>query len=275
MRRVLYLSLAVIVLAVGGWRWRSVKAARAVDGAKTPTAEVTRGALVVTLPVNGTLESAVETPVRSEIDGTLVEICQDNLAVKPGDFSFQLDTKDLTDQREQLVRDLTDASENLSSQKADGETRVTQAQSDVAAAQESLNLAQAKAQAEREKIGAQVKYAEGETARAQREVERARRLAGLNYIAGTKLRDAEKAYRQQQFALDQQLEQQADVEKRSAEQVQDQETALELAQHALDTAKADNVEHQEEARIALAQAQRKLADVDKKIAQCRVAAPAS
>jgi multidrug resistance efflux pump len=273
MRKLLYLALVLVVVAVGGWRLRAVNAARAVGKVQLPTAEVTRGPLVVTLPVTGALESAQETPARAEIAGTLIQICQDNTPVKPGDFIFQLDTKDLVNQRDELERALADAEDNLSNTQAEGETAVAQAESDAAAAQESLALAQEKARAENEKMAAQVRFAEGETTRAQRELLRSQRLAKMNYIAGTKLREAEKMYRQQEFDLAQQRAQQADTEKRTAEEVGDQETALALAQHALETAKADARAEAESGRINVAEAERKVAEVDKKIAQCTVIAP--
>jgi len=273
MSKLIYLALALAVVAVGGWRLRAISAAHNDDKNQVPTAEVTRGPLVVTLPVSGALQSAEETQVRGEISGILIDICQDNTAVKPGDFIFQLDTKDLVKQRDELTRALVDAEESLNNTQAEGETGIAQAESDAAAAEESLALAREKARAENEKMAAQVRYAEGETARAERELARSQRLAKMNYIAGTKLREAEKAFRRQQFELEQQRAQQADTEKRTAEQVQDQETALALAQHALETAKADMLEEMGGARVDVAEAKRKLDDVDKKIAQCTVTAP--
>jgi hypothetical protein len=132
-----------------------------------------------------------------------------------------------------------------------------------------------KAKAEQEKTTAQVKYTESETARAAREMTRSQRLAKLNYIAGTKLRDAEKMYRAQEFTLERQYAQQADVDKRTGEQVQDQQTAVDLASHTLDTAKANAQEDVESARVHVAEAQRKLDQVDEKIAQCTVLSPAA
>jgi macrolide-specific efflux system membrane fusion protein len=273
MSKLIYLALALAVVAVGGWRLRAISAAHNVDKSQVPTAEVTRGPLVVTLPVSGVLQSAQETQVRGDISGILIDICQDNTAVQPGDFIFQLDTKELVKQRDELTRALVDAEEGLNNTQAEGETGVAQAESDAAAAEESLALAREKARAENEKMAAQVRYAEGETARAERELARSQRLAKMNYIAGTKLREAEKAFRRQQFELEQQRAEQADTEKRTAEQVQDQETALALAQHALETAKADMLEETEGGRISVAEAQRKLDDVNEKISQCTVTAP--
>ncbi len=273
MRRALYIVLVLSVIGVAGWRLRAARSDRQETKLSIPTAEVTRGSLVVTLPVNGALESAEEIPVRSEIEGNLVQLCEDNKPVKPGDFIFQLDTKDLETQREDLARALTDAEENLGSEQADSETRIAQAQSDADAAAESLSLAQDQAKAEVERMAAQVKFAEGETARAEREFQRSQRLAQLNYIAGTKLRDAEKAFRRKQFDLEQQRAQQADVTQRTGEQIDDAKGAYELAQHALTTAKANAREDTERNRIQVAEAQRKLTEVDKKIAQCTVNAP--
>jgi len=274
MRKPVSLALVLVVVAIGGWRLR-VLSARTASKVRVHTAEVTRGSLVVTLPVGGSLESAQETPARAEIAGVLIEICQDNTPVKPGDFMFQLDTKDFAKQRDELERALTDAEDSLNNTQADGETRIAQAESDQATAEESFRLAQEQARAQNEKMAAQVKYAEGETARAQRELTRSQRLAKLNYIAGTKLRDAEKMYRQQEFSLSEQRAQQADTEKHTAEDVQDQESALALAQHALETARADVRAEGEDDQTHVAEAQRKLADIDKKIAQCTVTAPAA
>jgi macrolide-specific efflux system membrane fusion protein len=276
MRRGGYGVLVVLVVAIAigaAWRVRAVQSEHAKAKVSIATAQVVRGALTVTLPANGVLESAEETPVRAEIEGNLIEICEDNAPVQGGDVVFRLDTKELEDQREQLARALTDAEDALKTAEADGEVQVTQAESEVDAAREALNLARDKSQAEREKAAAQVKFAEGETARAERELARAQRLAKLNYIAGTKLRDAEKAYRGQQFELEQQRAQQADTEKRTGEQVQDQESALELALHAAATAKANAQEDVENARIKVAEAKRKLAEVNNKIAQCTVTSP--
>jgi multidrug resistance efflux pump len=273
-RKAVFISMAAALVAVGGWRLHWVRAGRAEASAGVPTAEVRRGPLVITLPVSGLLESAVETPVQTEIAGVLVDICRDNAAVKPGDFIFQLDTKELSDQREERERALADAEEELNSAQADGETRIAQAESEADAAREALALAKDKARAEREKLAAQVKYAEGEVARAQRELQRSQRLAELKYIAGTKLREAERMYRGREFALSEQRAQQADVEERTAEEVRDQETALELARHGLETAKADVEADMEDARIHIAEAARRQAEVDKKIGQSTVAAPA-
>ncbi len=274
MRKRVYLALAlVIIVAAGGWRVHTLNAARDAGKAKIPTAEVTQGPLVVTLPVSGALQSAQETQVRAEISGVLIEICQDNTPVQAGDFIFQLDTKDLVKQRDELTRTLADAEEALNNAKAEGDTSIAQAESDAATAQESLALAQQKTRAENEKMAAQVNYTQGETARVQRELVRIQRLAKQNYVAGTKLREAERMYRRQELDLQQQRAQQADTEKRTAEQVRDQEMALELAQHALETARAHALEETEGELIHVAEAQRKLDEVDKKIAQCTVIAP--
>jgi len=272
MRRGLLLAVIVLVIALGGWRWRAAGRASSAP-VRVPTARVTEGLLVVTLPVSGSLESAQEIAVRAEIDGTLVDIGPDNTAVKPGDFAFQLDTKDLVKQREDLAAALADAEEALSNQEATGETQLAQAAADAEGAQESLRLAQEKAQADVEQAKAQVKFVEGQAARAERELSRAQRLAKLNYIAGTRLRDAEKSYRQQQFALEQQRAQLADTEKRAEEQVKAQQTALTLAQNALETSTADNESHLEDSRLGVAGAQRRLDQVEKKIKQCTATAP--
>jgi len=69
--------------------------------------------------------------------------------------------------------------------------------------------------------------------------------------------------------------QQADTAKRTAEQVQDEQSAYNLALHELETAKANAEADLEDARIRAADAQRRLDDVDEKIAQCTVTSPAA
>ncbi|MDH4178944.1 MAG: hypothetical protein OEV33_00420 [Armatimonadota bacterium] len=212
--------------------------------------------------------------MRAEIGGILVGICPDNSPVEHGDFIFQLDTGDLAEEREERIRGLADAEEALNSTRDDGETRITQAEGDAEAAREALALAQERAQAERAKTRAQVEYAQGQLARAERELKQSQRLAEINYIPGTKLRQAEKAYRRQQFELDQLHAEYADVEVRTAEQVQSAETDLALALHELETSKADNRSRLEDDRTHVAEAERRLADAEEKIAQCTVTAPA-
>ena len=156
MKKALFLMLVLAGLGLGGWRWRVLNEARAAEKVTVPTGAVTQGRLVVTLPVTGALESAEETEVRSEIAGTLTRLYPDNTPVKAGDVIYQMDTKDLDDQREQQARAVTDAQDALEIQIADNKTRLTQAQSDTDVAAESLKLTQDQAQAERERIAAQV-----------------------------------------------------------------------------------------------------------------------
>jgi len=274
-KRLVILAVALVLAALSAWMLQSTRAERATANAGIPTAEVTRGPLVIALPMSGTLESAEETPARGEIGGILVDICLDNSPVEPGDFIYQLDTGELAEEREERVRALADRQEELNSTQDDSETRITQAEGDADGAREALALAQERAQAERAKMRAQVEYAQGQLARAERELKRSQRLAELNYIPGTKLRQAEKEYRRQQFELDQLHAEYAEVEMRTAEQVQSAETSLALASHELETAKADARSDLEDGRIRMAEAERRLADVEEKIAQCTVSAPAA
>ena len=273
MKRGTLLTLVVLTLAVGGWRWRVSERTQRAAHSPLPTAPITQGALIVTLPVSGAMESAQESPVRCELDGSLVDIAPDNTAVKPGDFAFQLDTKDLVNQRDDLAAALADAEEALSTTEATVETNIAQAQADAETATQALSLARDNAKAGIEKAKAQVTFAEGQAAEAERELERSQRLAKLNYIAGTTLRASEKTCRTQQFQLELQRAQLADTEKHAAEDVQTAETALALAEHTLDTAKANAESSRQDGRLTVTDAQRKLDQVEKKIKQCTVTTP--
>jgi HlyD family secretion protein len=274
MKRIIILIILVAALVTG---WQIYKTSAHPETTKTtvPTAVVTRGTLMVTLPANGALESAQEQPVRTDISGTLVQICPDNTQMKPGDVVFQLDTKDLEAQRDELARGVVDAEDALSNAKDDGEVSVTQAQGDATTTREALKLAQAKAKADIEKAAAEADFAKGEMDRSQTDLTRTQRLFALKYIAGTKLQDSERAFRQKKHDWELQVAQKEEIEKQSREQVKDKETAVQLADHSLETTKANVQEHVEDAQIKLLEAQRKLLDVEKKIAQCTVLSPAA
>lgn len=156
---------------------------------------------------------------------------------------------------------------------ADGEVRITQAQTDADDAIETLDITEERTLAERERIAAEVKYKARELERAKKELERNQRLEELHYIPGTRLRAAEKDYRSQQFRMEQLKAQQEEIDMRTADQVQDQETAVELALHSKKTTEADVRVHNEDAKIRLANAQRKLEDVEEKIEQSYVTTP--
>ena len=145
-KRPLTVAAALALAGLSVWMLQSTRAERASANAGIPTAEITREPLVITLPMSGTLESAAETPVRSEIGGTVVDVCLDNSPVQAGDFVYQLDTGELAEQREERIRGLVDAQEGLNTARDDTETRVTQAEGDAEAAREALALAEERAQ---------------------------------------------------------------------------------------------------------------------------------
>ena len=275
MKRLLYLALVLAVVGAAAWWLRGRITARSAATATIPATEMKLGRLTVTLPVNGILESSEETPVFTEVGGTIIEFCENNAPVEPGDLMVALDTKELIDQRDELNQKLADAEEALNKAEADGEVAVSQAEGEVQKAREALELAKAKAVAQREKTAAQVAFAEGELTRAERELARDRRLEEMKYIAGTKLQETEKAYRRTEFALQQRRLEQADIERQTAEDIRQAESALELARHNLAAAEDDRELSVDDASIAVADTQAKLAEVEQKIGQSRVVAPTS
>ena len=296
MKRVVTLVLVVAVLGAAGWWLRERLAGPLTVALHVPTAEAKRQRLTVTLPVHGYLESADVTRVRFDptsqprgggltvmrrdgrmitFSGSLkiVELCENNAPVETGDLLFQLDTKDLIDQRDELAQSLADAQEALSKAEADAQVTVSQAESGVEEAQEALALAREQTQAEREKAAAQVNFTQGELQRVERELERDRRLAELNYIPGTDLRKTETAWREQKHTLEQQQLAQQNTEAQGAEKMQSAQTALELAQHEFDAARDRAASSVESAQIKLADTQASLDQANAQIAACRVVAP--
>jgi len=270
--------VVVLLLALGAagaaWRLRPQLNAQPAQ-VRVPTAAVRQELLAVTLPVSGSLESAVQVPVLPQVTGKLAQICQDSIKVKPGDFIAQIDTKDFIKSRDELVTKLKDAQEEMHKAQASGQVEISQAQSAVARAQEALELARQKAQAQREKIAAQVAFARGELARRDRELQRDKRLADLHYIPGTRLQATQKAYDQQQFQLERQLREQQDTEQAAAEQIASAEAELKLAEHDLTSTKAKLDAGLLDQQLKIRGVERSLAEANQKIADCTLAAPAA
>jgi len=272
-KRAVLALLVAAALAAGGWWVRARTTARATVRQVVPTAAIKRGALTITLPVSGFLQSAEETRVISEIGGTLLYIQDNNEPVQPGDLVFQIDTKELVDQRDDLMQKLVDARAELDKAQADAQVQTSQAQSEVDRAQEALGLAEDKAQAERDKVAAEVRFAESEVARAHSELARAQRLAKLNYIPGTKLREAEANYRKQEFELERKRADEVNADKRTGEEVQQARTALGLAQQNLEATATSARLRLDDARVTVEQTERRLDEAQDKIDQCTVLAP--
>ena len=269
------LIIAAVFITVGyvGWRVKPVLSTRADTHEQVANTHVARGTLTVTLAANGVLESAVETPVRSEIAGNLVDIRENNTPVKAGDEVFRLDTKEYQDRYEEQERLLAEAVEALSTLQSDSEVRLAQVTGDVTLAEEAYALAEKKANAELDKINAQIDYAQSELARAESEYNRNKRLAEKNYIPGTKLREAEQAFKKKQFDLEYQRAQLRDAEARSAETLKDNQHSLNLSRLTLKSARANADQSLEDARIRIADAERKVRDAKTQIEQCTVTAP--
>ena len=272
-RYILFFMVLLVALSYIVWRINPNFSQHDESGPKVSSTHVAYGTLVVSLAANGVLESAVETPVRSEITGNLIDIAENNKAVKPGDIVFRLDPKENEIKYEEQARVLADAQEALNTLTSDSDVRIAQATGDVTIAEEAYSLAEKKATAEVNKIKAQVDFAKGELARAESELNRNKRLAAKNYIAGTILREAEQLYNKKQFDLEQQRTSLDDAEQRTSENLKDQEHALSLARLTMQSTRANIEQNLVDARIKIADAQRQLDLAAKAIEQCTITAP--
>lgn len=273
MKRALVVSLVVVLVVPVGWWLRARASHPAVAPVKVETAPVARERLVVTLPVNGSLESSEETDIRTEVQGKIATICENGVRVKPGDLILQLDTKEFVDKRDEAVKNVVEAREALNKADAEGQVSISQAESEVKKAEEVRDLARAKAQAQREKLTAEVAFAEGELARVKRELQRDQRLAGLHYIPGTKLQETEKRYRAQSDKLDTLRLHQGDLEKQTAEDLQSAELGVQLAQQECEAARTSLAASLDDARIRIKETERSLQEAEQNIAYCTIKAP--
>ena len=273
MRRALGWLLLLALLGVGGWKVRAYLAPPRVVHAVIPTALVKRGELVVTLPAHGDLESAMSKVVRPEVEARIKSIVRSGTAVKKGEVVLELDTQDLVKERDQAAKTLADIRAELSKNRADAEVQLSQAKSEVDRAQEALTLERSKADAQREAIEAQVQFSQKNLDRALRELERDRRLAARNYIPGTQLQDAERAYAGQKFVLDQLKRKRDDTERQCAETVLKATNALQAARQEYWATAARLQATAGDVQRRVEEAESTLAEANDQIAKCVIRAP--
>jgi HlyD family secretion protein len=116
-RRIIYIGLAVIVLAIGFWAYKSLSQPK--QNVSVETAKVERGTISNTVTATGTLEAVKTVEVGTQVSGVIEKIFVDyNSQVKKGQLLAQLDETPLIAQLEQSKASVDQAEAQVKYQKA-------------------------------------------------------------------------------------------------------------------------------------------------------------
>lgn len=149
-----------------------------------PTAKVASGTFVVSFHEMGALQAENSVMVTSEINGKIIEIVPEGKFVKPGDKLAELDTTD-------LVKDADNQ-----------ELAYNNALADVERAKLELEILRNANTTDKAKTEAQYKFDKNELDRAQKNLEKQKRLWEKKLVPGSRVEQAEFEVNSKQLALD-------------------------------------------------------------------------
>jgi HlyD family secretion protein len=269
------IGVLILVLAAGGaWAWRASvsRAPKARVQVTTPT----RGEFVISLPVEGTLESDDSVVVRTgKAPGQITMIVPDGTVVRTGDVFCRIEAREL--QRKQTDAELAakQAREEIDKTRQSAEEMSDQAQRVLDQARKDLQVWE-------ESVGMRTKQAEDQLAfdrseaeRLRLDYERAQRIAAKGYQAASEADIAKAAYEAQQFKVEQSAKdlelnhRQIDSERRQKQSV------VAAAQQRADTQRAHIAEHVSRAKQRAEIADKELKTVVAALADTSISAPAS
>ena len=199
-RHVIGLVLALVV--VGVWAWRSV--AQRPAGARIPVAEVERGEFVVSLLVEGTLQSDDAMTVSTgRAPGELTVIVPDGTVVRAGDVFCRIEAREL--RREQADAELSykQAIEEIESARESAQERLENDQRGLEQAERELELWEESVALLVKQADDQLEFDRAEAERLRLEYERVERMAAKGYQSAAQADIAKAAYEAQQFKVEQ------------------------------------------------------------------------
>lgn len=180
-------SLAVVVLVVGVQQWGMPMYKRYMTPKKTtvfiPTAKVRTGQFVVSFHEIGTLEAERSVPVNAESGGKVITLLPDGKPVKTGDVIAQMDTTDI----EKEIRNKELAHQN--------------ALADVNRAKAELEILKESNRTDFEKAQADYDFNTTELERAEKDLEKAKRLADDKLVPRSDVDKAEIEVRAKKLAV--------------------------------------------------------------------------
>jgi len=222
----------------------------------TTTAQ--RGNFVVYTDNVGSLEAEEFTPVRAETSGQVIGLVPNGTVVKESDVIVALDVPRMLLAVEETQRSVQEAQDKIETTTHDRDADVRQAELALQRAQTSIEEARASTEANQKELEAQMKFDEESYARAEKELERTKRLAAAELIPGDQVRKAEVALVGQKFALEKQRENyELTITRATSEQIT-KEAAVRQATSGLERAKSRREDDLRSAKVNVETQQRKL-----------------
>ncbi len=198
-----YLIVLVLVLAVaGGWAWLS--AAQRSPRARIPVAEVESGEFVVSLLIEGTLQSDDSMTVSTgRAPGELTVIVPDGTVIRAGDVFCRIEAREL--RREQADAELSykQAREEIESARESAQERLDNDQRSLEQAERNLQVWEESVALRTKQAEEQLDFDRAEAERLRLEYERAERMAAKGYQAAAQADIAKAAYEAQEFKVEQ------------------------------------------------------------------------
>jgi len=199
-RHVIGLVLALAV--VGGWAWRSL--AHRPVGARIPVAQVERGEFVVSLLIEGTLQSDDSMTVSTgRAPGELTVIVPDGTVVRVGDVFCRIEARELRREQadaelsyKQSIEEIESARESAQERLENDQRSLEQSERDLEVWEESVALRMKQAED-------QLEFDRAEAERLRLEYDRAERMAAKGYQATAQADIAKAAYEAQEFKVEQ------------------------------------------------------------------------
>jgi len=198
-----YLVVVVLVLAaVGGWAWLSV--AHRSARARIPVAEVERGEFVVSLLIEGTLQSDDSMTVSTgRAPGELTFIVPDGTVVRAGDVFCRIEAREL--QREKADAELSykQATEEIESARESAQERLENDRRSLEQSERDLEVWEESVALRMKQAEDQLVFDRAEAERLRLESGRAERMAAKGYQAAAQADIAKAAYEAQKFKVEQ------------------------------------------------------------------------
>ena len=199
-----YAMTVVLVLAVvgGGWAWRSVAHRPARRG--LAVGEVKRGEFVVSLLIEGTLQSDDSMTVSTgKAPGELTMIVPDGTVVRAGEVFCRIEARELRRKQADAELSYKQALEGIEQARDNAQERVENDQRSLEQSEKNLQVWEESVGIRTKQAEDQLEFDRAEAERLRLDYERAARMAAKGYQAAAEAEIAEAVYEAQKFKVEQ------------------------------------------------------------------------
>lgn len=194
--------MLILLAAGGGYAWRA--STRQPATARVAVTAATRGEFVISLPVEGVLQSDDSITVRNgKASGELTTIVPDGTVVRTGDVFCKIEARELERQHtdaelayKQAIEEIDRSRDNAQERYETDQRSLEQAEKDYQVWEESVTTRLKQSEE-------QLAFDRSEADRLRLEYERVKRMADKGYVAASQAEIAQAAYESQQFKVEQ------------------------------------------------------------------------